>query len=600
MSSARTLFVAALVVATPPALSACKTPKDTNAPLASDGTGPGDTTDTTATRTPTEAGDPVQVNVSVEAVDDIMAGVKKMSESWMPGTAVDPAADAQAMLLAIGFGPGFWGNIDFSAKHAVWIAGSNPDNMQMAGSLAVIDGKKLLDSTPPDFRPQPLGEGMYELTQDGERMLLRDAGKELLFGYTTEDIDRASKLRAKIGEGRRFRARATDIPVDEFDPIAALDLPRGVPWVDALAEVLRELEAAQLEVDFGTDRDAELVASAQAPFHKLGLGPIGKPRAAATGLEGKLPGDPVFVAAMSWGDPALVHTVLDKTMPPAPPPFDKMAKQAIDSMHIVLDQVKDDFVIAMYVDNKGRSTLVMAADVKDEAKTLEGVRGLNDVIVQGVDAQKMLAGKNTAQAFDAKLGKDKVKLGKAKADLLTITIPKTFEEDFEPARSFLLKNKLESYTMVTEGTAVIAIGAGAKSVISDVGRSLGKARRDSLAQDEGLGRLRKAMGGCQICVSGDPMAYFTFRLQHLRDTSEDKNVVKDAKAKLAEVGKLDALGAPGLGVKVADTDASLAVVVPQTLLFAAPKTSEMLLGLVEFLDGGGSSIEEAPERPSKK
>jgi hypothetical protein len=605
MSSARSLLVAALCVASPLALSACKTTKsDTTAPLAADDSGPvGGGVDNDVTRKPVPQGELVKVTVTIAGLDDVFEGLKKFGERWLPGQAMDPASDAQALLLGLGFGPGFWGNIDFSGPHSVYVAApaegdAGPESMELSGSLAVFDVPKLLESTPSEYRPQPLGDKMWEYNRDGERMLMRDAGKELLVGYTTADLDRAAKLRGQAGEGRRFRARATNIPVDQFDPVSLLGLPRDLPMVQAFSEVLKELEAFELQAEFGSTRDAELVASAQAPFHKLGLGPIGQPRAAATGLEGRLPANPVFVTTMSWGDPKLIHTMMDKSIPvgAVPAPFDKMVSQAIASMHALLDEVSDDVVLAMYVDKQGRATLLFAADVKATSGALEGVRGLNDVIVQGVDAQKALTGKDTKSAFDAKLAKDKLKIGSARADQLTVTIPASFEEDFEAMSAFLTKNKLESFTMVHEGTAVVAIGAGAKALISDVGRSLGKDRRDSLAQHDGLGRLRKAMGGCQICVSGDPTAYFRFRLMHVRDTADDKKVAKAASGKLGELDKTADLGDPGLGLRVAKADASLAVVVPQSLVFAPVATTEKFSELAEFLSDPSEAAVAAPVR----
>lgn len=607
MSSARSLLVAALSLATPLTLASCKkTEGETTAPLAADSGGPGaagNGTDTQVARTPVPQGEFIKVDVALSGLDDVMAGIKKLGERWLPGQPVDLASDVQAGLLAQGFGPGFWGNLDLGGQHTVYVAGppggdAGPGNMELAGSFAVVSVPKLIDSVPSDYRPQPLGDGMWELTADGERFLMRDGGKELWVGYSTEDLDRAAKLRAQSGQGRRFRARATNLPVDEFDPAELLGLPRDMPMVKAFSDVLKELEAFEVQAEFGTDRDAELVASAEAPFHKLGLGPIGKPRAAATSLESRLPADPVFVTTMSWGDPKLIHTMMDKTIPVAqiPAPFDSMVKKAIESMHALLDQIANDIVLAMYVDKKGNATLVFAADVAASDPTLEGVRGLNDVIVQGLEAQKALVGKDTQSAFAVKLDKGRVKVGKARADQLTVTIPAAFEEDFAMVSSFLNKNKLETFTMVAEGTAVVAIGAGGKAIISNVARSLGKSRSKSLAQHDGLGRLRKAMGGCQICIAGDPTAYFQFRLTHLRDTAEDKKVASAANKKLGELGRTADLGDPGMGLRVADKDASLAVVVPQTLVFAPAETTEKLNELTEFLSDPGETVAAPPAR----
>jgi hypothetical protein len=449
---------------------------------------------------------------------------------------------------------------------------------------------------------------MWELNRDGQRVLFKEAGKKLHLGYTTADLDRASKLEEQIGNGHTFRARASNIPTDQLDPVALLDLPPESPLVKSLAGVLQELAFVEVEADFGTTKDFAFVAAAKAPFHMLGLDPIGAPRAAATAVESRLPGDPVFVTTMSWGDPKLIQATMDKLVPLAaiPEAFRDMASKAMQSMHTLLGQVANDVVFAMYVDSKGRATLVVAADVKDDAATRAGLRSMNEVIVQGIELQKTAAGKNKDQAFQIAFKGDGFSVGKVKGDHLVVTIPKDYESDFAQWQPFFEKKKIESVAMVSEGTAVIAIGAGAKALAGDIAKSLGKSRKNSLGEHAGLARVRKTLGGCQICASGDPKAYFGLRLAMLRD-SDNKDVGKHARTHTTALGKVGKLGDPGLGVKVADDSASLAIVVPQTLLFAPTAGAQTISTIGEFVsdpetwiaDNGKSGGAEETVRPKK-
>src|SRR5690606_40779916 len=126
-------------------------------------------------------------------------------------------------------------------------------------------------------------------------------------------------------------------------------------------------------------RDFAASVGAEAPFHKLGLEPIGAARAAATGLESRLPAEPVFVTTLSWGDPALLHGIVDSVpMSQVPEPVRPMVEKAMKSAHGLLDQVASDVVFALYIDDKkGQATFVMAADVKDEAKTKAALQGVH-------------------------------------------------------------------------------------------------------------------------------------------------------------------------------------------------------------------------------
>lgn len=609
MSTRRRLLLAASLAA-PLALASCgkkKNTEDTQPPLAPVTAAPTEDAAGGAPgrSEPRPAVERITVSGSVEGIDDMLAGFKKLGESWMPDQATDPKAEIQAGLLGMGFGPGFFNNIDLDGVHAFTtatpVSGGGPNDASVSVSVAVVDARKLIENLPQSQRPSPLGEGMWELAIDSTRLLMREQGKELLLGLSTEDIAKAGQLRGQVKPGRRVRVKATNIPTDDIDPAAVLEeFPGGSELAKQLSEIVKELDAITFETDFGTARDFTAEVGATAPFKKLGLGPIGTPRAAATSLESHLPADPMFVTTMSWGDPALLHKMIDSApISQVPDPVKPMVETAIKSAHGILDQIASDVAFALYIDKKGRATFVMAASVKDEAKTKAALQGVHQVIAEGVATQATMAGKSKDSAFAAKLELDGLKVPGGKADHLTITIPKEFQGDVRQAKMFLGKNTLELVSHVSDGTAVLAIGAGAKALVTDVAKTGDKPRKSSLAQHAGLQGLRKSMGGCQICVSGDPLEYFRFRLMLVRDESTDKAVIKEALVRMSQLGKLASIGQPGAGVKVEPESAAVGVVVPQATMFAPRASVEKLVEINGFVDDPESAMAAKKEEAKK-
>lgn len=598
MSGSRTLLLAAL----PLALTVCKpkqTEEDTQPPTDAKpaAAGTDEKADTTIVATPVPAGEKIELTAAIKGVDDVFAAIKKISASYDPDSSSDPMADIQAQLLAFGFGPGFLGNVDLGGVHAMStkfpVSGSGtPEDSTFAAAIAVKDGRKVLESTPSAYRPSPLGEGMWEFNQDQMRLMIKEAGKELHLGFSLEDLDEAGKLRATYAKGRRFRAKASNLPVDNFDPVELLDLPDS-EMTRALGKVLQQLDSVELEADIGTKRDFQFVASANAPFSKLGLDPLGKPRDASTKLERKLPADPVFVMAMSFGEAKMLHKVIDENVPvgAVPPPFDEMVKSALKNTHKLLDELGNNLVFALYVDSKGRGTVLMAAGVKNDDKAKKSIRGINEVIKSALDTQRAAAGKNKDQAFVTTWEPEKAKLGKVKGDRFSVTIPKAFEEDFEMGKMFLDKNKLTTVTMVEDNVAIVAIGSGGTALMTDIAKSLGRERKTSLGDDAGLAGVRKGMGGCQVCVAGDPVQYFRFRLMLERAQTTDKKRAKELKAKMSALSKMSSIGDPGAGIRVGDDSAALGIIVPQSVLFAPRSTVERLMDINDFLDGADASAE---------
>ncbi|MFO0632542.1 MAG: hypothetical protein U0168_06810 [Nannocystaceae bacterium] len=601
MSSPRPyVFAAALAVAIGPL--SCQKKKDqpgTDAPLVITGTpaeptppgGGGGGGDAPATRKPKPAVQRVEIDATLTGVGALFDFAKEVTAHW-GDEPLDVRAQVQAALLQTGFAPSFLDNLDLVGTHAAWFSYPQQEqeataaDVNLAATIAVVDARKLIESAPAGSRPQPLGDGMWEIKSSDARFMLKEAGKELLVGMSPDDLRRAAGLRNQAKGDHRFTARVSNIPKDELDPFALLGLPDDNPVAKRVADVLKNIASLQLTADVGVDKDGVVVVSADAPFSKLGIEPLGKPRAAATAVEAKLPGNAMFVTTMSWGDPKLVQSTIDHQVPLSriPEPFLGIVKQALGSVSTLLQQVANDVVVGLYVDAAGKMTIVVAADVKNDDKTRDAMRGLGDAVRQAVEAQQTLAGKNVSAHIGVEWKPGGVPVTGGKADRLAVKAPKDMAGDLDEASFLLAKNTLEVVTLVQGGVAVLAVGPGAKALVGDVAKGAAKPRKDSLAQHQGLDHLRTAMGGCQICAAFDISGYLRFRLALL--SAKDKTKAKDVKKQLAALKKAGSVGSPSFGVRVAPKQGAIGAMLPRELLFASKSAVDTLKATNDFVEDG--------------
>jgi len=535
----------------------------------------------------------IQVTASLEGLGDMMDAASVISKNVDPEAPIDVRAQVGALLLASGFGPGFLANIALDAVHSVALAfppgeQQSPSDIEFAGAFGVLDARKVLESMPASFKPQPLGAGGWEIRFEQMTLFLKEAGQELQLGLSAADLARANALERQPSPNRRIRARAENIPPDLLD----IDEIPGVNEVPGLRKVLEGAKSVEVEFDFGTARPAQVLAAAQAPFSSLGLEPIGVPRGAATALEQRLPERPFLAASMSWGDPSLLHASIDRLVPldQIPEPFAAIVRQSITGVHGLLDQISNDVVVGLYVGPKGEAAAVIAADVKSDADTMTGVRSIEDALIKTIEAHAVMQGKNEAAKFTVEYKENGASFGAVKADRLAVKVPKDFRDDFDDVETFLKKDTLEVISFVHEGIAVLAVGAGARALAAQVAKPASKTKTTSLGQDSGLQGIRTAMGGCQLCASFDITEYLRFRLHLLRAQTEDKAELKKSKAMLSDLAKVKVTEKPSLGVRVEPERGSLALHVPQPLMFTGHEELEVLQEINAYVDAGGTPV----------
>lgn len=548
----------------------------------------------------------VQLRLSIAELGGIFAGIEKTNEHWSPDSALDLTGQLQAMLLSLGFGPGFYESFDMRGQLAVDVryphtGGANgsprPQDIGLAATIPTIDARRLLQGMPPAYQPQPLSEGMWQLLEADFQLLMREQPKALELAAREADFALASQLVGQLGPGRRIRAHASNLPKDELDPASLLGLDPNDPASKMLAGVLGELSAIDFELELGDDRDVEMALGATAPFAKLGLDPIGAPRQQPSALAQALPGGAIGALELSWGDPALLLKTIDTQVPinQIPAPFNELAVSAVTSVKSVLSSVHDEVILSFYVSNKGEATIVLAAKTKDETAARNALRSLLDTSKRAFDTHLTLVGQDPQQKYTVTYKTDAIKVGQHKADHFTVSVPKAMQDQAEHWAMFLgKKQRLELVALAAGDTAVLTIGAGAKRVASDVGRSLGKDRKTSLESDGGLALARRTTNGCQICVAIDPLAVLATRLRYLEAAGADK----ERAASLRALDKLGSLGQLAFATVLRPGDAQLGVAAPQSFVFADPAATKTLRDAWEHADESSGESAEAAMTPA--
>ncbi|HFE44636.1 MAG TPA: hypothetical protein ENJ18_03960 [Nannocystis exedens] len=550
----------------------------------------------------------VHVRASARGFDDIFALIKQSTGAWT-GEPFDVDAQAQAMLLQMAYGPGLWNSLNWKGLMAIDFQvpltdDSLASDFRAYGSLAATNARTLIDSMPEGGRPQPLGDGIWEMLSDNLRVLLREQPTALEFAFVTPDLDRAAGLPAATPTSSRFAIVADKIPNNWLNARDFIDLPENSQAMQQLAAVFSGVSELSFVFDAGTERDLKLGIEARAPFQKLGLSPLGAPRLRPTSLEASLPGSPFAVITMSWGSPELLHKTIDRSVPmdQIPPPLDKLAQTAIGGAHSLLDQIQDDVAVAFYLTKNGRVAVLMAAKVRDKTVGAKALREITDSMVQGIESYSELVGGSAEASIKVTLKSGGGRLGRDRGDLLRIRAPKNMAQEAKRAAFLLNKKKeIEVLSGVSNGIAMLAFGGG-------TGELWANKKAGTLAEDTGLAQARLASTGCQLCLSIDPVGITRLIATIARDRSDDAKIVKDYSKVLGNLKKLGDIGDIGLGLRLQDERGAFALGMPRRLLLPDPAVATKATALFDrvwdaYFDGEESvqSLSDAPKNePTKR
>jgi hypothetical protein len=595
-----------------------KNKPSTNVSIADEGAGPGepgraagDPADRDSVQGPIQK---IQVTASVTGVGDMLDAGSKLINMWVPPEPGAPPVDLRNLaavgLIQSGFGPGFFESFDLDGVHATQVGfphegqpGVTNRDVDVAVSLAAIDPVRAIESMPAAAQPQPLGDGIWQLVESDVEVLFRASQRALEIGLDRESLDLARSLPPKVAVGPgepRIKMAATNIPSADIDVTELIPLPPDL--ARTLSSIINEAKSVDFAADFGTDRDMIVRTGAKAPFGRLGLDPIGPATQQPSALAKSLPGDAMFTWVMPWGDPKLLHQVIDKQIPvnQIPAPFDQYADEVIAGAHGVLGAIKGEVLATAYIE-KGQFTLVLAAEVKDEAAARKSVRAMFSASEKALQDHIALAGNSPDHKYSVSFKQDAVKVGKGKGDLFTVTVPKDKQDDVRDIGWLVgdKKPQLELASVVVDGKLIVAIGAGQKSTMSAIGRRMGKAPDDGLEKDGGLALARKLAGGCQYCIALNPVEIgelvFTVMAS---DKSEPAEVQKAANKAISEIGKLGLDGELSFALRLDDDEGVFGFGWPKSLLFADPAKIKTVVDLVKSIEDARQKAWAAELPPS--
>jgi len=611
MSFVRTSLVAACLTLDV-APSGCR--KDTSPPVAvvdDDAPGQGDAQEPAPPKdpgalavTPDPNAKPMRVRASAREIRDMLEFVRVAIDRWSPESAVNPEAQIQAMLLQFGYGPGMWSNLNLDGVMAIDAQFPPPGsqmvvNNRVVGTLATLNAAKVIEAVPMTHRPQPLGNGLWELVRDEVRVLFREQAATLEFGLDMASLDEAAALAQASNTGHRVSLTAWDFPTGDFELSGLLGLPRS-SLARTLDEIVAGMTSASFGFDAGQNRDIQLTLSAEAEFGRLGLGPLGAPRTAPTRLEQSLPGGAVSVLAMPWGSPKTVHRNLDRMVPveQVPAPFDTMVREALASVHTILDGISDDVLMAGYLSPRGEVTVVVAAGVRDEAGTKAGIRSMVDTLTRAVASYSALSGGKADASFKTTWKPDAVRSPRGKVDQLTVTFPKNMQRELDAVAPLVSKKQaIEVYLHVDAQLAVVAIGAGAKKYVSQLSQS----PKASLGTDAGLALARQTAGGCHFCLSVDPLAtarlFLTFARLDPVDTSKQERVKIDRALK--SLASIKLVGGAGAGLRLDAKQGALGMGVSNSLVLPPAATVTKLMSIFTKLSNDEGKTVSKPLKLKK-
>jgi hypothetical protein len=552
----------------------------------------------------------IQVSASIFGLGDMLDAAGTLINMWSPpepgATPIDLRNLIAVTLVQEGFGPGFFESLNLDGVHAGQVGfphdgqpGVTERDIDVALSFAAINPTRMIDSMPAALQPQPLGDGVYQIVQDDMQLLFRAGQSALEIGLNMQSLDLARSLPAKVDSGPnapRIHVVASNIPSVDIDVSELIPLPPAL--ARTLSEIINEAKAIELAADFGSDRDLIASLGAEAPFGRLGLEPIGPATQAPSDLAKALPTHALFAWVMPWGNPRLLHQVIDKQIPvnQIPAPFDSYVGEVLAGSHAILDTIKDEVIAATYVE-KGKLTLLLGAEVKDEAAAREAMRKVMTAAEKAFQDHIALAGNSPDHKYTVSFKQSVVKVGKGKGDLFTLTIPKDKQADLKDAAWFVGdKNpQIEVATVVVDGKLFLAIGAGQQ----DLMKLIGKGGAD-LESGGGLALARKLAGGCQYCVSIDPVEIGELIFTVLgSDQDEPEQVRKAAAEANKKLAKLGLTGELALALRLEDRQGTLGFGWPKSLLFAEPAKIKTVLELFESIDSAREKAWEA-EAPSTR
>ncbi len=490
-----------------------------------------------------------------------------------PASPPDGRAEFESLLLSLGAGPSLGAALDYDGVHETVFSYPHPDDRDVAPApyrfaarIAVTDARGFLQGLPSSLAPRDLGGGLFEVVSGDDRFVLREQHDAVEIASAERELDRAKALPTNPEPRFRIHASLSNLPPADLDPAPLLGLREGDPRAEKLARVLRETTQVAGAADLGPDRDLRLWFGAKAPFEDLGLDPLGPAMKDPSPLEAAFPYEPAVAVEVSVAEAAKALEPMMAALPidELPEPFGSLARKGLERLRALASLASGRALMALFFDEKHEATVLLAVGVSDEAKARAEARGLLELFDELARAQNDLVGGDAKARIKARLAHDGVRVGKTKADLLSVTAPKDADVEHLPLAPFFRKGRAEVAAWTQDRYLLVAIGAGSRALGGRLGRALAGKKGGAPASALALAR---ADGGCQVCVGLELETLLRLSLYaeagNTRDGARRKTLEKMARSLAARDERL----AVGIGAVVEDDRGALRVRVPKASLF---------------------------------
>ena len=589
-----------LALASSLGLGACKKGQDTPStdPSALEGGSTGTDADAVdSTRAPVAM---IRWQFDFQALDATLNGAEALLAQLRPEAPMNLHAVVDAFAAQQGFGPEFTSSLDWTRRASLDFAypqpeqdHARPDDLQLRGALPLKPGAgaTALGGISQTLAPEAIDASLVRAMWGSVELWVRDGGDYLTVARAREGLDAATAMPRRAVPSEVY-VRVENMHPGDVDPGELLDLPGGLGR--PISAALARAKSAELQAELAPDKDLRLHVQADADLSDFGFDPLGPARTEPSALAAKLPPGPVMVVEMSWGDPKLVHRELERYGQMIPEPFDAWTADILKGAHATLDTLRDEVIVALYVNESGEAALVLAAGVQGDA-TRKAVHSIWKGVAELAERYATLVD-DADFRIDLEFKPEGMSLSGGKVDLLGAKVPKSLKEDAKRLSMWLgaKKPKLEVLTSIEDEWGIVAIGAGARSVMSEWMRYQDQPRRVSAETDGGLALARRVGGGCQLCIAIEPVSAVRTWLTHRRDFDGDA----EAGTQLTDWQRSSSANF-ALSMRASDVEAAIGLGAPRALLDAQPPILPALVKLAEPAASveGPSSGPDQPAQP---
>lgn len=539
---------------------------------------------------------------------DLLASSDKLSTHWGQERSMSTRDLLATFLNNIGFAPNILERLNlqkpiyahFDLPHDTR---STREHFDLAISLPSPNPKELIAGLPVSLQLKAEGEDQWKAKLADLQLALKGGPDFLSIARSEKNLARAAKDRSAPAQPDAPRLHVDLDELSDTQRRAVINsLPAGLGA--RLAPALSELARLSIDLDMGSERPFLGRIWAQAPWSKLNL-PLAAPSTPPSSIAERLPGGAAFASQLMLGDTKpVVDQLRDLAKAQVPVPFTEPSVELLNALQGLSEQVKTQVIAAYYLDHRSRqSAIVFAADLKEEKSGLAAVEKFWNALTQGLQTHVELVKNSPEDRYLVEYRNRGPKLSGQRTQRLRIELPERFTKDLLPQGDLALlaplistqgkKKRLEAYSFVRDGYAVVALGAGARSAI----KNTVKLRDQNLASSQGLVQAQSSAKGCQICGFIDPLPMLRALAVH---AAAESGRSKDLRKTLKELDSIKLEGVMSGGAKIEATQGEMAMFVPTSLVYPEPSQAAKLKEAIKSFEVLDDIIAKVPEGSSAR